>query len=233
MTSIKAKTSVHRPIVITIDGPAGAGKSTVAKELAKRLGFAYLDTGSMYRALTLRALREKIDLKDERQLIALTKKTLIDIDTDEAQSLKVLLNGEDVSEKIRSIEVTNNTVFIARVPGVREVMVARQREIGEKKNVVVEGRDTGTVVFPKAAKKFYLDADFKERSRRRMKELKDKGKAVDESELRHDLKERDTKDMTRRVGPLKQAKDAIFIDSTDMSIEDVVQKILSFIKENG
>ena len=223
----------QRSIVIAIDGPAGAGKSTVAKELARRLGYAYLDTGAMYRALTLKALRKKEDLEDESALVALAKKTSIDIDRDEKKSLKVLLDGEDVTEAIRSNEVTKNTAYIARTPGVRALMVKRQREIGKAKNVVVEGRDIGTVVFPQAAKKFYLDADFKERSQRRIAELKNKGSDVSETSIASDLRERDTKDLTRAVGPLKKADDAIRIDSTNLSIEEVVAKILNLIKPHG
>ena len=220
-------------VVITIDGPAGAGKSTVAKELARRLGFAYLDTGAMYRALTLKALRKKVRLEDEAALITLANNTTIDIGTDEQHALKVLLDGELVTEEIRTIEVTNSTAFIARVPGVREAMVIRQREIAARRSVVVEGRDTGTVVFPNATHKFYLDANFKERSRRRVAELKNKGQGVDEVIISNDLQERDEKDLTRKVGPLKKADDAVFIDSTGLSIEGTADKILELIKHHG
>ena len=215
------------PVVIAIDGPAGAGKSTVAKELAKRLGFAYLDTGAMYRALTLKALKEKINLEDEAVLINLAQHTMIDIEMTKEHALKVTLDGLDVTEAIRTLEVTNNTFYVARVAGVREFMVKRQREIGQKRSVVVEGRDIGTVVFPNATKKFFLDADFKERAKRRTEELKAKGKDVDGKAIAEDLKERDTKDTTRRVGPLKKAADAVVIDSTYLSIEDVIAQIIS------
>lgn len=223
----------HSCSVITIDGPAGAGKSTVAKELAKRLRFAYLDTGAMYRALTLKALRQKIKLEDENALIRLAGKTSIDIKTDDKKTLKVILDGEDVTEPIRSLEVTQSTFYIARIAGVRAVMVQRQREIGAKNNIVIEGRDTGTVVFPQATKKFYLDADFKERSRRRVKELKEQGKKFDEEIVTRDLQERDTKDITRSAGPLKKAADAILIDTTGLSIPQVVDKMLGFVKPNA
>jgi len=216
-------------VVITIDGPAGAGKSTVAKRLAKELGYAYLDTGAMYRALTLKALRLKIKLDDEQQLVKLAHMTTIDFEFNQGQALKVLLDGEDVSDVIRSEEVTNNTFYIARAGGVREIMVNWQRQIGEKNNIVVEGRDTGTVVFPKAKKKFYLDADFAERSKRRINELQGKGLSVNGEELKSELQTRDNKDFSRSVGPLKKADDAILIDSTFLTIDEVVKKIRGYI----
>lgn len=214
-----------KTVVITIDGPAGAGKSTVAKALAQRLGFSYLDTGAMYRAMTLKALRAKINLEDVSALVALARKTSIALVTDDRQGLKVLLDGEDVAEEIRSLEVTNNTFYIARAPEIREIMVRWQREIGEKQNIVTEGRDVGTVVFPQAARKFYLDADFEERAHRRIRELKDKGKTFSEEDLKKELHDRDQKDFTRRVGPLKKAEDAVVIDSTHMTADEVVEKI--------
>jgi len=219
-----------KSIVIALDGPAGAGKSTVAKEVAKRLGFVYLDTGAMYRSLTLKALRHHIDVNDEKKLIELARITTIDLQMSPQHTLKVLLDGVDVTEDIRTPEVTNQTFYIARVGGVREVMVERQRAIGEKANIVAEGRDIGTVVFPHAYRKFYLDANFEERANRRFKEMKDKGTVVESASVQKDLQERDTKDFTRTVGPLKKADDAIVIDSTHMSAEDVVQKIIDSIE---
>ncbi|MCR4336312.1 MAG: (d)CMP kinase [Candidatus Omnitrophica bacterium] len=221
---------MRKMIIITIDGPAGAGKSTIAKALARRLGISYLDTGAMYRALTFKALRHQINLEDEAALVDLAHQTTIDLQQDQEARLKVLLDGEDVSEEIRSLEVTNNTFYIARAPGVREIMVAWQREIGEHHAIVAEGRDVGTVVFPKATCKFYLDADFEERSRRRIQELKDKGKMVDETQLKEELQTRDHKDFTRQVGPLKKAEDAVVIDSTGLSIEDVAGKMMEYIQ---
>ena len=218
--------------VIAIDGPAGAGKSTVAKRLSKMLGFSYLDTGAMYRALTLKTLREKVNWEDEDALVALANKTKIDIEGD-AESLKVLLDGEDVTKEIRSMEVTNNTFYIARIARVREIMVKCQRSIAEKRSLVAEGRDIGTVVFPNAKRKFYLDADLKERSRRRLLELKQQGKSVDAQRLTKDMQDRDARDISRLSGPLKMAEDAIFIESTQMTVDQTVEKMLSYIKGSG
>ncbi len=219
-----------RTVVVTIDGPAGAGKSTVAKALARRLNFSYLDTGAMYRALTLKALRKKIDLENEAALVRLAEETRIDLKGNSTVGLKVLLDGQDVSEEIRSVEVTNNTFYIARTPGVRALMVGWQRQIGERNDVVVEGRDVGTVVFPQAQFKFYLDADFEERARRRIQELRDKGKAVEAEQMKNDLQDRDQKDLTRKVGPLRKADDALVVDSTHLSIEEVVELLASRIR---
>ena len=216
------------PQVSTIDGPAGAGKSTVARELARRLGVFYLDTGAMYRALTLKAIRSGMDLEDSLGLVDLARRTRIRMENHN-NGTKVLLDGEDVSEAIRSPEVTNKTFYIARTGGVREIMVGWQREIGARQSIVIEGRDVGTVVFPKAARKFYLDADFEERARRRIKELREKGKQVDEGSLKTELKERDHKDFTRSVGPLKAADDAIVIDTTLLTVDGTVDEILKHI----
>lgn len=216
-------------MTIAIDGPAGAGKSTVAKILAKALGISYLDTGAMYRALTLKALEKKVNLENGEALAGLAKETKIELKPS-AAGLNIFLDGQDVSQEIRTVEVTNNTFYIARAPEVREIMVSLQRELGKKQSVVAEGRDIGTVVFPHATKKFYLDADFNERSRRRIKELKDKGKVVDEKQLQKELDERDQKDFTRKVGPLKKADDAIVIDSTGLTAEQTAEKILGYLK---
>lgn len=218
--------------IITIDGPAGAGKSTVARSLARRMGIFYLDTGAMYRALTLKAIRQGVNMEDEDRLVDLAQETRIDLQNHNGGA-RVLLDGEDVSEKIRTEEVTNKTFYIARAPRVREIMVRWQRAAGSKRSIVVEGRDVGTVVFPSASHKFYLDADFEERSRRRAKELKEKGRDVDEENLRQELGERDHKDLTRNAGPLKKAGDAVVIDSTHLSIDEVVETMLQHIRRNG
>lgn len=216
--------------IVTIDGPAGAGKSTVAKRLAKMLHFAYLDTGAMYRALTLKALRRKISLEDEANLAALARETAIDLEN-HPQGVRVMLDGEDVSEDIRTLEVTSHTFYIARAPAVRAIMVDLQRRMAHKRSLVAEGRDIGTVVFPQAEYKFYLDADLEERSRRRYKELAEKGREVNAQHLTRELQERDHKDLTRSTGPLKKAEDAIFIDSTNLSVEEVIERIVKCLEE--
>ena len=216
-------------LIITLDGPAGAGKSTVAKGLAKRLGITYLDTGAMYRALTLKALRLKIDLTNEDALAELARQTKINF-KEMPDGLHVMLDGEDVAEAIRSIEVTNNTFYIARAGKVRELMVGWQKAIGQDMSLVSDGRDQGTVVFPHARYKFYVDADVEERLQRRLRELRQAGKDVDEAQLRIDMMDRDQKDFTRAVGPLKKADDATVIDSTGLTVDGTVEVILKYIK---
>lgn len=217
-------------VVVAIDGPAGAGKSTIAKLLANRLSFNYLDTGSMYRSLTLKALRTKTDVESEDALEVLAKQTMIDLQGNPQEGLKVFLDGEDVSDQIRTPEITNNTFYIARAPKVRAVMVQRQQEIGSRSNVVIEGRDIGTVVFPKAGYKFYLDASVEERARRRYKEFIEKEKNITFEQVIEDVRKRDESDFTRQVGPLKKADDAIVVDSTSMTIEEVVETMAKYVQ---
>ncbi|MBU0881629.1 MAG: (d)CMP kinase [Candidatus Omnitrophica bacterium] len=215
--------------IVAIDGPAGSGKSTVSKLIAEKLGLVYIDTGSMYRALTLKAMRLKIDLEDGEALTELARSTKIDL-LKVSSSLKVLLDGEDVSGLIRTPELTNNVKFIARVSGVRQEMVNLQRVIGGRSSAVLEGRDIGTVVFPEAMFKFYLDADVEERSRRRYKELSAVDQRASLNDIKHDVVNRDESDIKRDVGALKRASDAVFVDTTDLSIEEVVERLLSYIK---
>ena len=219
-------------LVIAIDGPAVSGKSTVSKLVAKSLGVTYIDTGAMYRALTLKAMRLGINLKDETALKGLAKNTNIDL-KEASGVLRVYLDGEDVASLIRTPELTNNVKYIARVPGVRGEMVRLQRTIGERRGAALEGRDIGTVVFPDADYKFYLDADPDERAGRRYKELTESGQAVDFEDIKKDVIARDESDMKRPVGALKKASDAILIDTTKLSINEVVEKILSYVGKAG
>ena len=212
-------------MVIAIDGPAGSGKSTVAKLLAEKLGYLYVDTGAMYRALTYKALKKKVDLGGEDILTSLSRQTKILLKEKEGK-LKVFLDGEEVTENIREESVTNNAFYIARVPGVRTEMVKQQREMAEENNLVMEGRDIGTVVFPGADLKVYLDASLKERAKRRFLELKEKGAKTNTKRIGEELKIRDKKDKNRKVAPLKVAEDAFVIDSTKTEIKEEVDLIL-------
>ncbi len=218
-----------KSFVIAIDGPAGSGKSTVSKALAKKLGLLYIDTGAMYRALTLKAMRENANMEDEVFLTKLARSTKIDL-KEGKKGLIVFLDGEDVTGLIRRPELTNNVKYIARVPGVRREMVKLQRSIGEREGAVLEGRDIGTVVFPDADYKFYLDADAEERANRRHKELAESGEKISLEDIKKGVLIRDKSDMNRSVGALKKAEDAIFINTTKLSIEGVVEKLLSYIK---
>jgi len=220
-----------KKLIIAIDGPAGSGKSTVSKLVAKKLGLLYLDTGAMYRALTLKAMRSNLNLEDENALIEMARGTDIKLKAGPGSNrTRVLLDGEDVTLDIRTPELTDRIKYIAKVPGVRECMVKIQRSIGEEKGAVLEGRDTTTVVFPDADYKFYLDADLKERAKRRHKELLSLGLKATLEDVEEDAMQRDISDQTRKAGPLKKAQDAICIDTTKMSIEEVVIRILSEVK---
>lgn len=218
-----------RKLIVAIDGPAGSGKSTVSKILAKALGLLYLDTGAMYRALTLKAMRMGLDLEGAPALTKLACSTNIDLKAVDG-GLKVFLDGEDVAGLIRTEGLTNNVRYVARVPGVRAKMVRLQRSIGRMQGAVLEGRDIGTVVFPDADYKFYLDADEAERAKRRYKELAALGQKSSLEEIKKDVSSRDESDMKRSVGALKKAEDAILIDTTKLAIDEVVDKILSYIK---
>jgi len=217
-----------KALIIAIDGPAGSGKSTVSKIVANRLALLYIDTGAMYRALTLKAMRQGIDLEDEDALVSLARSSKIGLV--EKNKLSVFLDGEDVSLEIRRPDVTANVKYVARVPGVRHEMVALQRSIGQRcGGAILEGRDIGTVVFPNADYKFYLDASPEERAKRRCKELIESGQKTSEISVKEDILARDESDMKRSVGALKKCDDAIFIDTTGLSIDGVTEKILSYI----
>lgn len=216
-------------LIVAIDGPAGAGKSTVAKLVAKELGFHYIDTGALYRALTLKIKRLKLDLKDEKNIVDIMKKTQLDLEYNNNR-IKLMLDNEDVTEEIRKPYITNGVSEVAKIKQVRQIMTKLQRKLAENNNSVLEGRDIGTVVFPKAKWKFYVDASFKVRANRRFKELSEKNEKINLRCVEEDLTTRDRIDSTRKIAPLKKAKDAIFIDTTNLSIREVVNKIISWIK---
>jgi CMP/dCMP kinase len=215
----------QKSVVVAIDGPAGAGKSTIAKRLAQRLGFIYIDTGAMYRAVALWGLREGIDMGDMHRMEQLAVASLIELAPG-----RIELNGEDITEEIRRPEVSNGASKIAVIPGVRRAMVAQQRALGERTSVVMEGRDIGTVVFPNAAVKIYLDAQLAERVHRRLEELRLKGQEMAEATLSAQMKERDERDSTRVDAPLAQAPDAVYLDSTRLSLDEVEEAILKIVR---
>jgi cytidylate kinase len=215
-------------LIITIDGPAASGKSTVARLLAGRLNASFLDTGAMYRAVTLAAMRAGVDLSNEQKLLDVIQKHEFQF-SDRAGRMIVFIDGSDVTEDIRSPEVTANAKYIAAATKVREKLVQMQRQFAAgRQKIVTEGRDQGTVAFSDADIKFFLTADLAERARRRQAEL-----GISESQSATDIQkaieQRDKSDESRTVGPLKPAEDAIIVDTTNMSVEQVVEKLIEFI----
>jgi cytidylate kinase len=215
-------------IVVAIDGPAGAGKSTIARRLADRLGFLYIDSGAMYRAVGLWAHRLGVDLSDMHRLEQLAKEAHIELQTG---SSRVLLNGEDITEAIRTQEISDAASKASVIAGVRRAMVEKQRQMSTQASVVMEGRDIGSVVFPKAEVKLFLDADPAVRADRRLREIKEKGEIAEADEIVRQIKERDERDRTRSEAPLVQAPDAVYIDSTALTVEEVEEAILKVIRE--
>lgn len=213
-------------MVIAIDGPAGAGKGTVAKLVASKLGFVYIDTGAMYRAISLQALRNNV-LDDENKIIELCKNTDIKFDN----NFKTYINGEDVSSLIRSQEVTSIVSGISTIIPLREELVAQQRKLALGCDIVMEGRDITTVVFPNADYKFYLDASVEERVRRRVKQNEENGIFSSYEDIKKSIMDRDYNDMHKKVGSLKRCDDQTYIDSTNMSIDEVVELIINKVGE--
>jgi cytidylate kinase len=222
--------SKRKRLTIAIDGPSGAGKSTVGRALAKRLGYLYIDTGAMYRAVALKAKEKSIAPEDELALHRLTSSLHITFVT-EGEETHVLCDREDITRAIRSPEISRLASEISKKRGVRKALVQKQREMGRGGGVVLEGRDIGTVVFPDADVKFFLDAEIKERGRRRFNELVEKGVKVDFKETFEEVVKRDHNDMHRALSPLKKAEDAVVIDSTYRSIEEVVEEMVRIVEE--
>lgn len=220
-------------ITVTIDGPAGSGKSTIAQGLAKRLGATFLDTGAMYRAVTLAAMRAKVDLKDKEAVVAVMDTSNFEFKSSDG-GLLVYLNGEDITEAIRDRLVTANAKYIAATEAIRTRLVQMQRQFAKSQRAVVtEGRDQGTVAFPNADYKFFLTADISERARRRHSQLLTKGINSDLDQIEQSIRSRDKTDRSRAVGPLKPAVDAMVIDTTDLCIYEVVEKLLGVIEADG
>ena len=215
----------QKRVVVAIDGPAGAGKSTIAKRVAARLGFTYIDSGAMYRAVALWALRQKVEVGDMHRMEQLAIAAEIELSPG-----RIRLNGEDVTDAIRTPEVSGGASKVAVIPGVRRALVAKQRAMGERTSVVMEGRDIGTVVFPDADVKIFLDADPRERVRRRLQDVRAAGEEIPESALAAQMKERDQRDSTRSDGPLAQAPDAAYLDSTTLTAEEVEEAILKIVR---
>ena len=218
-------------LVITIDGPAGSGKSSAAKLLAARIGAAFLDTGAMYRAATLAAMQNRCDLNDIKQLEKIIDGTNFKFEMKSGQMI-VKINNIDVTEEIRDPQVTANVHFIASEPLLRERLVRMQREIAaEHEKIVTEGRDQGTVAFPDAEFKFFLTAESGQRAKRRAKELAENGHKVDINKLQEEIEKRDRQDSTRKIAPLIPAADAKLVDTTSLTLDQVVDKILGLIKK--
>ena len=217
-------------MIVAIDGPAGVGKSTAARRLAARLGFVFLDTGALYRAVTWKACQEGIPLERTDEVLRAWGGSQVDL-SGGPDGFRVLLDGRDISEELRLPEVERNVRRLAGEPRVREALVSLQREFARDRDVVAEGRDTGTVVFPGAELKFYLDADLGERAQRRRKQREKAGLASDESQVLGEIRERDEADRLREISPLKQAEDSICINTTRLTLDEVVQQMAERVAE--
>lgn len=220
------------PINIAIDGPAGAGKSTVAKQLAKRFGYIYVDTGAMYRAMALYFLRQGIDAAEEAAIAAACETVEISLEYQDGAQ-QIFLNGENVTGLIRSEEVGNMASNTSVYLPVRKKLVELQRKLAGRKDVIMDGRDIGTAVLPDATLKVYLTADARVRAQRRYQELVQKGVACDLAEIERDIRDRDARDMNRELSPLRQAEDAVLLDTSSMDFEQVLTAMEELIEDAG
>jgi len=221
-------------MIIAIDGPAGSGKSTVAKIVAEKLNFRYIDTGSMYRSVAWKSLQKNTALKDEDAVADIASKIQIELVPGKNGQL-VFVDGENITDQLKVEEISRGAAIVAAQPMIRKIMTTKQRKLGQQGKIVMDGRDIGTVVFPQAEKKFFLDADPKERGRRRFIELKEKDQAknADLSTIIEQVIQRDDEDRNRKIAPLKQAKDAMLIDTTNLSIDQVVKEIIKTINPSS
>ncbi len=212
--------------IITIDGPSGSGKSTVSKLLARKLEYRYLDTGALYRAVAWKVHKENIDPEDETTLCSILEKTNIRFKGD-----RIMVNGTDITSQIRTPEIGELSSRVSAMPVVRKHLLALQRQIGLEGKTVIEGRDIGTIIFPEAKNKFFLDASIKERANRRYKELKNNCDGITLNTTAESIKKRDSRDSKREHAPLKRTKDMIYIDTSNLTVEKVVQQIIDLLKK--
>lgn len=221
---------MQKNIVITVDGPSGAGKGTLCHALAEKLQFDFLDSGAIYRILALAAQKQGVDFADEAALAALGRNLDVKFIPEQGE-IQVILAGENVGDQIRTAQAGQNASKIAVYPQVREALLQRQRDFRSQRGLVADGRDMGTVVFPEAQVKLFLDASAEERAKRRVKQLQEKGFNANFDEILAEIKERDFRDRNREVAPLVPAKDALVLDSTHLSIEEVIQQALAYVEK--